>query len=558
MRQTLRRQDHDQRAEPRAKPVALPPEHRRPVRYRTQDLAVSLSASPAAMARLDQAFVQLRQAVAGAHARLDDPHGVAASGFAGGGAGLPYGDVIDKSFGRHDLSGVRAYVGGAASAACDALGARAYASGGSVAFAQAPDLHTAAHEAAHVVQQRGGAQLRGGVGEAGDAYERHADAVADRVVAGRSAEALLDRPPSGGAGGVRALQLEESGASEAEWAPELGEIIESHEGMMTPAEWAEIVEIAAGGTPEDNLAAAVRVIEVLRPRMHHKVGGTTSGRVVDHDHGISVQSECDQTSEYIVSALQALGMRAEVVIETSLKMFSTTWVAGHSYVVFNDGSTDWALVHGDDMYSSGVASKQAQELLVSPADVEDYWRRKAELCLPVIEAEAEKLSGDAGSMEQATAYQEALSWAADAPPVSFPFKVDDHPSGWEVVFGDLPMVEIVRAAPLQAVAHAQRAGTLSAFLTGGAEVSHSKLPALLMEINASYFREEFREKADEELAQRQVRRDFLLDGFAMPYEGDVAGAAAICANLLVRWYAEFEADAQIQTLLPTHPALANE
>jgi hypothetical protein len=46
-------------------------------------------------------------------------------------------------------------------------------------------------------------QLKGGVGEVGDEYERHADEVADRVVRGESAEALLDgmagAPGPGGA-----------------------------------------------------------------------------------------------------------------------------------------------------------------------------------------------------------------------------------------------------------------------------------------------------------------------------------------------------------------------
>jgi hypothetical protein len=41
------------------------------------------------------------------------------------------------------------------------------------------------------VQQRSGVQLKGGVGQVGDAYEQHADAVADKVVAGESAEPLL-------------------------------------------------------------------------------------------------------------------------------------------------------------------------------------------------------------------------------------------------------------------------------------------------------------------------------------------------------------------------------
>lgn len=109
---------------------------------------------------------------------------------------LPYLDLIQRSFGRHDVSGVQAHVGGAAAEAADQMGALAYATGNHVAFGETPSLHTAAHEAAHIVQQRAGVHLKGGVDEAGDAYERNADEVADRVVAGRSAEDLL--PPTAG------------------------------------------------------------------------------------------------------------------------------------------------------------------------------------------------------------------------------------------------------------------------------------------------------------------------------------------------------------------------
>ena len=116
----------------------------------------------------------------------------AARGIVGGGGPLPHGETIQRLFGRHDVSGVAAHVGGEAETASRAIGAEAYATGHHVAFARAPSLHTAAHEAAHVVQQRGGVQLKGGIGEAGDKYEHHANAVADRVVAGDSAEGLLD------------------------------------------------------------------------------------------------------------------------------------------------------------------------------------------------------------------------------------------------------------------------------------------------------------------------------------------------------------------------------
>ncbi len=118
---------------------------------------------------------------------------VAAQGISGGGSPLPFLDRISASFGRHDVSHVRAYTGERARRATQAMSARAYATGPSVVFGRKPDLRTAAHEAAHVIQQRGGVQLKGGVGAAGDVHERHADRVADAVVAGRSAEGLLDR-----------------------------------------------------------------------------------------------------------------------------------------------------------------------------------------------------------------------------------------------------------------------------------------------------------------------------------------------------------------------------
>jgi hypothetical protein len=129
----------------------------------------------------------------------DAVHAAADRGTQGSPTALPYGDQIGRAFGKHDVSNVQAFVGGPAREATEAMGAQAYATGDKVAFGSSPDLHTAAHEAAHVVQQRGGVQLKGGVGEAGDAYERNADAVADRVVAGQSAEDLLDAGAPGGA-----------------------------------------------------------------------------------------------------------------------------------------------------------------------------------------------------------------------------------------------------------------------------------------------------------------------------------------------------------------------
>ncbi len=119
-----------------------------------------------------------------------------ADGVAGAGAPLPYLGAIQRAFGpAHDLSSVRAHEGGRAATSATRISAEAYAVGSQVAFRAAPDLRLAAHEAAHVVQQRSGA-VAPGLGQAGDAHERAADEVAERVARGEPAGHLLPAPGS--------------------------------------------------------------------------------------------------------------------------------------------------------------------------------------------------------------------------------------------------------------------------------------------------------------------------------------------------------------------------
>ncbi len=139
-------------------------------------------------------------------------HRVASSGFRGRPSRLPHMATIQRSFGRHDVSRVQAFSDKHARNASRALGARAYARGTKVAFSGRPSLRTAAHEAAHVVQQRGGVQLKSGVGAPGDKYERHADEVADLVVQGKSAERLLSKYARGSA-----TPPSDGGAVQGEW-----------------------------------------------------------------------------------------------------------------------------------------------------------------------------------------------------------------------------------------------------------------------------------------------------------------------------------------------------
>lgn len=140
---------------------------------------------------------------AGPAPSTEQVHEAAEQGIRGAGGALPHIDRIQQSFGKHDVSHVKAHTDGAAVAGTAAIGAEAYATGDHVAFAGAPSLHTAAHEAAHVVQQRSGVHLKGGVGEESDEHERHADAVADQVVRGESSEGLLDRYAGAPAAGVQ-------------------------------------------------------------------------------------------------------------------------------------------------------------------------------------------------------------------------------------------------------------------------------------------------------------------------------------------------------------------
>lgn len=134
-------------------------------------------------------------------------HAAASRGVATPAARLPFSDTLQRAFGRHDVSSIQAHTSPEAAASAQTMGAEAYATGDHVVLGRGADLHTVAHEAAHVVQQRGGVQLKGGVGAVGDRHEHHADAVADRVVAGQSAADLLD--DSAGGGTTHAVQRKE-------------------------------------------------------------------------------------------------------------------------------------------------------------------------------------------------------------------------------------------------------------------------------------------------------------------------------------------------------------
>ncbi|WP_308367695.1 MULTISPECIES: DUF4157 domain-containing protein [unclassified Microbulbifer] len=148
-------------------------------------------------ASCDQELVQHRSSAEGQKRSPGAIQRIASEGLSGANQPLPHGEQIQASFGRHDISGVRTSTGGAAGRASEQMGALAYTSSDRIAFRQSPDLRLSAHEAAHTVQQRSGLKLPGNVGRPGDRWERHADRVADAVVAGESAEPLLNEVAPG-------------------------------------------------------------------------------------------------------------------------------------------------------------------------------------------------------------------------------------------------------------------------------------------------------------------------------------------------------------------------
>ena len=193
----------------------------------------------------------------------------AAEGVSGGGQPLPFLDKIQSAMPGHDLSNVQAHVGGKAGDACSDIGASAYATGNNVAFKKAPDLHTAAHEAAHVVQQRAGVQLSDGVGKAGDGYERQADKVADRVAGGGAASGLI--PPSTG---LMAPVVQRVDADDLLMTPDLS--IDSaelaQEWLSAVTEAFENIEQNASAELGDSVAAAcAEVVSLFRQWQSLKV-----------------------------------------------------------------------------------------------------------------------------------------------------------------------------------------------------------------------------------------------------------------------------------------------
>ncbi len=108
---------------------------------------------------------------------------------------IPYLSRIQQSFGPgYDLRNIKSHSGTESQQVSHSLGTRAFTRGNHIVFGDRPNLHVAAHEAAHVFQQQAGLQFYSRAPGGKDVYEQNANAIADRVVNNQSAADLL--PPS--------------------------------------------------------------------------------------------------------------------------------------------------------------------------------------------------------------------------------------------------------------------------------------------------------------------------------------------------------------------------
>lgn len=163
-------------------------------------------------ARLDNLTAQAHLGERGAASvplSTSEKHHMAQRGFQDTSSPLPHLDTLQRAFGHHSLENVKSFAGDAASYSNESLGAAAYCAGDRIAFDRPPDLHTVAHEAAHVIQQRSDLTLSEGVGHRDDRHERRANEVADAVVQGKSAEPLLNEYAGTQPGGSSQLQMQE-------------------------------------------------------------------------------------------------------------------------------------------------------------------------------------------------------------------------------------------------------------------------------------------------------------------------------------------------------------
>jgi len=306
-------------------------------------------------------------------------HSIAGEGVSGAGGSLPHLDAIQQSFGGHDLSSVQSHVGGKAAEATTALGAEAYATGNSIAFKESPSLHTAAHEAAHIVQQRAGVSLPGGVGSVGDSYEKQADAVADRVVSGQSAADLLGTVSDGSSSAVQKVTTPGGGkpTTDADYkaVPDFNTFkkrCKDHLGMD------EATALGKWKTAVDGLDVAQDKWDALGGNWAAMTSWIDSaGRAPFEALGRSMLPDLDPDAQY---GLWSGGDPAQNYAASKCTILETTKLG----LIFNKldiaGETKWGI---NQAIWRGLSASYAEKLAVCKKPIQVFQRKEGEIFIKV-------------------------------------------------------------------------------------------------------------------------------------------------------------------------------
>lgn len=329
----------------------------------------------ASLRRMSYADAVVHLSPVGGASSGGDPGSVAQSGFAGGGSAVPYKAEMEQTFGTR-FDAVQAYSGSAATAACEGLGAEAYAVGSQVAFKGTPDKGTVAHELTHVVQadKAGGsaapACAGGGVSSPSSAAEQEASAVESAVRSGQPIPEITAAPSPA----VQLKRVDETGCLydqegyEQDTAPpiEVDEHPESpdfnlsnkrfkrHRKLKKIARGEDIVE--AGETPSGGWVKAIQ--RALRDMGFDLVihdadshwGGETEGGLKQFQSSAGLK----QTGDLNALSMQRLDAAAPAKGEQIERYFDYDQL-------LSDGILDFTIGIGFD---EGTAAQREQDLLV--------------------------------------------------------------------------------------------------------------------------------------------------------------------------------------------------
>ncbi len=271
---------------------------------------------------------------------------LASAGTRGRGHSLPHLDAVQRSFGAHDVTGVRAHTDGAARGAARGMLARAFTVGEHVGFGGSPSLRTVAHEAAHVVQQRRGLDLAGGVGQRGDRHEAHADRIADLVVRGESAESALGAPMSAHDWTRPGVQLE----TDEQQLIDAGKALRAPDTLNADTVFTITGALLANESGEEyNPATGTQTLtKGTRIRIVGEADGTTTIRSFKWNNGLG---GWDQFEGTIPTSAVAYGSTEQTAI-------------GLDQVIVPDNVED---IRQEDVYQAGLSDCYFQAALASVA-----------------------------------------------------------------------------------------------------------------------------------------------------------------------------------------------